>query len=516
MASTGLLVVSNVKKFAQTLHSIEKYVHSVYVHLNVPVTRAPVPSWGRLISQLYVDSSVHFNNKVDMNILVTPLKQKGTFENLNLRPIDMIFSDAHHPEVCEKLRQELRIEKPTIYLADESCNDLTDYQQLEPEDKIKMYNNVVLGGTFDRIHLGHKIFLTQAVIRACCRLVVGVTTSQLTKSKTLNELILPVDQRIDELQKFLKEIDATLEYEVVPIDDPFGPTKNDPNMDMIVVSAETLRGGQKVNEVREGNKLNTLDIFCIDLVEATDKGGPKEHKVSSSNTRIDILGTRWRQPEPKPHLPAEPYIVGLTGGIASGKSKMAQRFANMGAYVMDCDKIAHEIYEPGQVCYKRVVEYFGQNIVDNNGRIDRSKLGPIVFANPSELEKLNNIVWPELMAEVKRRLKALSEKENPPQVVILEAAVLLKAGWEQEVHEVWSMIVPPEEAVKRVIERNGLTEEEAKRRLASQMSNDEMVAKSHVIFCSLWDTEFTLKQAEKAWNMLKQEWQNRKLQTSSL
>lgn len=184
MASTGLLVVSNVKQFAKTLRSIEKYVHSLYVHLNVPVTRAPVPSWGRLISQLYVDSNMHFNNKVDMNILLTPLKQKGTFENLNLRPIDMIFSDAHHPEVCEKLRQQLSIEKPTIYLDDENFNDLAEYQQLEPEDKIKMYDNVVLGGTFDRIHLGHKIFLTQAVIRACCRLVVGVTTSELTKCRS--------------------------------------------------------------------------------------------------------------------------------------------------------------------------------------------------------------------------------------------------------------------------------------------------------------------------------------------
>lgn len=116
-------------------------------------------------------------------------------------------------------------------------------------------------------------------------------------AKTLNELILPVEQRIEELKKFLKEIDATLEYEIVPIDDPFGPTKSDPNMDMIVVSAETLRGGEKVNELRQQNSLNKLDIFCIDIVEATDKSGPKENKVSSSNTRIDILGTRWRQPE---------------------------------------------------------------------------------------------------------------------------------------------------------------------------------------------------------------------------
>lgn len=194
---------------------------------------------------------------------------------------------------------------------------------------------------------------------------------------------------------------------------------------------------------------------------------------------------------------------------------MAQRFANMGAYVMDCDKIAHEIYEPGQVCYQRVVDYFGKEILDNNGRIDRTKLGPIVFANPQELEKLNGIVWPELMAEVKRRLKTLSEKEHCPEVVILEAAVLLKANWDQEVHEVWSMIVPPEEAVKRVVERNGLTEEEAKRRLASQMSNHEVVARSHVIFSSLWDSDFTLKQAQKSWNMLMEELKEQKQQTSS-
>lgn len=181
MASTGLVVVSNVKHFAQTIRSIEKYVNSLYVHLNVPVAKAPIPTWGRLISQLYVDSSEHSNNKLDMNILLTPFKKPAAIENLKLKPIDMIFSDAHHPEICEKLRKQLRIEKPIIYLADDECNDLLKYQQLEPESKTKMYNNVVIGGTFDRIHVGHKVFLSEAVIRTCCRLVVGVTTSKLTK-----------------------------------------------------------------------------------------------------------------------------------------------------------------------------------------------------------------------------------------------------------------------------------------------------------------------------------------------
>uniref|UniRef100_A0A1I8P5V1 Bifunctional coenzyme A synthase n=1 Tax=Stomoxys calcitrans TaxID=35570 RepID=A0A1I8P5V1_STOCA len=501
MASTGLLVVSHVKRFAQSLKALQKYeyVNSLYIHLNVPPTNVPVPSYGRLISQLYVDGS-RFIDK-DLNILIGTLKTQTA--SMHLKPVDLIFSDAHHPEICERLRQQLQIEKPTIYLhGDENTNDLAEYQQLGPEDKIRAYNNVVLGGTFDRIHLGHKIFLSQAVIRACSRLVVGVTTSKLTRSKTLHELILPVEQRIENVRLFLNEIDSTLHYEVVPIDDPFGPTKSDPNMDMIVVSAETLKGGEKVNELRRQNNLKPLDIFCIDLVEASDSSGPKESKVSSSNTRIDLLGSRLRKPEPRPYLSSEPYIIGLTGGIASGKSKMAQRLRGMGAFVIDCDKVAHEIYEPGQVCYNKVVEEFGDRILDDCKRIDRTKLGPIVFADPQKLEKLNGIVWPELMVEVKRRIRALVEKKEFPKVVVLEAAVLIKAGWEREVHEVWSMIISPEEAVRRVVERNNISEEDAKRRLASQPSNSEIVAKSHVVFSSQWDTNFTLTQAEKAWQML--------------
>lgn len=209
--------------------------------------------------------------------------------------------------------------------------------------------------------------------------------------------------------------------------------------------------------------------------------------------------------QPKPLLPQETYIIGLTGGIASGKSKMAQRLQSMGAFVMDCDKIAHEIYEPGQVCYNKIVEEFGFTILRDDKRIDRTKLGPIVFVDSKKLEKLNNIVWPELMAEVKRRIRKLVEQKNCPKVIVLEAAVLLKAGWDKEVHEVWSMIIPPDEAIRRVIERNGLSEDEAKRRLSSQAANSEIVAKSHVVFSSQWDSDFTLKQAEKAWIMLMEE-----------
>lgn len=187
MASTGLLVVSNIKQLGKSLRSIEKYVNSLYIHLNVATSTSssPPPVWGRLISQLYADSSSYVGNKVDLRVLVTPFKEQ---QSLKLcKPVDMIFSDEHQPELCEKLRAALNISKPTIFLQDD-----TDFQQALQDScestqssNYKVYPNVVLGGTFDRIHIGHKIFLTQAVLRTCKRLVIGVTTAAMTKSKYL-------------------------------------------------------------------------------------------------------------------------------------------------------------------------------------------------------------------------------------------------------------------------------------------------------------------------------------------
>lgn len=119
----------------------------------------------------------------------------------------------------------------------------------------------------------------------------------LPPAKKLPELILPVERRIKEVTNFLLDIDPSLVYEVVPIADPFGPTKSDPNLDMIVVSSETKRGGEKVNELRAANGLNQLDIYCIELVELESEDADKEVKVSSSNQRMDLLGARLKQPE---------------------------------------------------------------------------------------------------------------------------------------------------------------------------------------------------------------------------
>lgn len=215
------------------------------------------------------------------------------------------------------------------------------------------------------------------------------------------------------------------------------------NPQVIIVSAETLRGGEKVNELRKANNLPELQIHCINLIELETNGEGKEKKISSSNQRLDLLGTRIKEPTPKPHLPNYPYIIGLIGGIASGKSVISQHFEKLGAAVLNCDKLAHEIYEPGTECYEKLVSHFGTDILGENERINRKNLGSIVFADKAKLNELNHIVWPELMVEVQRRIQKI-RTEKTHDVVMIEAAVLLQAGWQHNMHEVWSLIVPPE------------------------------------------------------------------------
>lgn len=180
---------------------------------------------------------------------------------------------------------------------------------------------------------------------------------------------------------------------------------------------------------------------------------------------------------------------------------MTKRLAGLGAKVIDCDKLAHELYEPGAVCFDPIVKHFGPTVVGADGKIDRKVLGPMVFSDPKQLSALNGIVWPRLLDEVQVRIKDAYEKEGF-RTVVIEAAILLQAGWQKNCHEIWSMIIPREEAIKRIVERNGLTEEAAKQRIDSQMSNEQIVEHSNVVFSSLWSHEYTQKQAEKAWKEL--------------
>merc|ERR1711971_1181480 len=191
-----------------------------------------------------------------------------------------------------------------------------------------------------------------------------------------------------------------------------------------------------------------------------------------------------------------PYLIGLTGGSASGKSSVAKRMSGLSWGVVDCDKLGHAAYTPGTVAFKAIVEEWGQAVVAEDGSINRRALGPIVFADPSALARLNAIVWPEIARMAKEKADSLWKEGK--QVVVLDAAVLLEADWQKFCHEVWVCVVPQEEAVTRIMDRDGKSRQEAERRVASQLSNAERVSRASTVLCTLWQPEVTQRQVEEA------------------
>lgn len=164
------------------------------------------------------------------------------------------------------------------------------------------------------------------------------------------------------------------------------------------------------------------------------------------------------------------YKIGLTGGIASGKSTVADILRGLGAPVIDADRIAREIMLPGTPAYKDVVAGFGPDMVDASGQIDRQRLGDIVFKDPAKRLLLNRITHPRVMEEFKNHTEKL-----PPgtRVVVWDVPLLIETGMSQSVDEVWLVWVDEKTQKRRLMERNGLSEEEAASRIASQMPLEE-------------------------------------------
>lgn len=365
---------------------------------------------------------------------------------------------------------------------------------------IQTYRRVVLGGTFDRLHLGHKILLGEGCLFAEENLTVGVTTGEMNLKKSLPELIQPTPVRIDSVVQFIETVKPQIGHRVVPITDMFGPTITDPDLQCIVVSDETKKGGDIVNQERQKKGYSALDVYVIDLVQDQCHGQFEEAKISSSSLRKRLLGTLINPVKPNKNIPSTPYVLGLTGGIASGKSAICKRLEGLGAGTVDCDKLGHQAYAKGTVGYDKVVSTFGSGILNSEGEVNRRALGAIVFSDETKMQTLNEIVWPEIAKLATEEVRKFGAEGKA--VVVLEAAILLKAGWEELCHEVWGCVIPVKEAVKRLHERNNLSEEEAMKRIHLGVTNSELVSKSNVILCSEWEYEYTQQQVEKAWSLL--------------
>jgi len=180
------------------------------------------------------------------------------------------------------------------------------------------------------------------------------------------------------------------------------------------------------------------------------------------------------------------FVIGLTGGIGSGKSTVSEMLRAKGAAVVYADLVGHEVYRPGTAVWDEIVAAFGRDVLTADGEIDRRKLGAIVFADPEARRRLNAIAHPPMRRLMAERLDEL--RRQGVHVAVLEAALLIEAGWADLTDEVWLTLVPPAVAAQRLMERNRLSREEAQARIASQLSNEERLGHADVVIdtdCSL-------------------------------
>jgi len=180
------------------------------------------------------------------------------------------------------------------------------------------------------------------------------------------------------------------------------------------------------------------------------------------------------------------FVIGLTGGIGSGKSTVCDMLRAKGAAVVHADLVGHEVYRPGSAVWDEVVAAFGRQVLAADGQIDRRKLGSIIFADPEARRRLNAITHPPMRRLMIERLDDL--RRQGERVAVLEAALLFEAGWVDLTDEVWLTLLRPAVAAGRLMERSGLSQQEAEARIASQLSNEERLEHADVVIdtdCSL-------------------------------
>lgn len=190
--------------------------------------------------------------------------------------------------------------------------------------------------------------------------------------------------------------------------------------------------------------------------------------------------------------------IGLTGGIGSGKSTISSILGELGAPVIDADKVGHAIYEPGGPAYNDVIATFGRNVLGPDGTIDRKKLGPIVFADAAALQRLNSIVHPKMFARMREMVEDLraTGQRNP---IVIEAAILIEANWQSLFDQIWLVTASKDRVVERIERDRGLKPEQTEARIRAQLpdeerrrhstlviSNDGTIAELHDKVAELW------------------------------
>ncbi len=185
-------------------------------------------------------------------------------------------------------------------------------------------------------------------------------------------------------------------------------------------------------------------------------------------------------------------VVGLTGGIASGKTFVSNELKRLGAHIIDADVIAREIVEPGRPALAEIVKEFGTGILKADGTLDRKALAGIVFSDKEKLQILNGITHPRIIERTKALIDEIESAHEDP-LIVVDAAVLIEAGIHGSVDEVVVVLISEEEQLKRLINRDGLTEDEARKRVASQLPLKEKAGYADYVIDNNNSPEETLK-----------------------
>jgi len=190
--------------------------------------------------------------------------------------------------------------------------------------------------------------------------------------------------------------------------------------------------------------------------------------------------------------------IGLTGGIGSGKSEASGILRELGALVIDADIVGHETYRNGRPAWDEIVEVFGDVVIGSDGEIDRTELGRIVFDDPVNLKRLTDIVWPKIREELKDRMEEELDGGGTD-VLIVEAAVLFEAEWENLFDEIWVVTAREKDVLERLERQRNQKPEQTRARVRAQMTNEEREQRADVMVRNHEDRAALAATVKKLW-----------------
>ncbi len=196
------------------------------------------------------------------------------------------------------------------------------------------------------------------------------------------------------------------------------------------------------------------------------------------------------------------YIIGLTGNIATGKSTVARLLGNLGAEVIDADRLAHAVEAPGTAVWEAIRREFGAEIAPGDGPLDRRRLGEIVFRDPAALARLERIVHPAVRVALEDRLCGVRRRPEPPAVVVIEAIKLLEGGLGNLCDAVWLVVAPREVQIRRLVQTRRLTPEQAAVRIDAQPSPEPKRALAAEVIVNDGSLAHLGRQVQQAWDRI--------------